>query len=73
MSRSRRRMPVVGITTAESEKDKRRQPAPTAGRRRAVRAGAEAAPHRRKLSNPWDFAKDGKPFLQVPDPKLLRK
>ena len=78
MSRSRKRTPVIGITTARSEKaDKvaahRRE-------RRRVRQTIQAAPeaeilpHTRELSNVWAFAKDGKRYApHWVGPKDLRK
>ena len=78
MARSRRKYPICGITTADSEKqDKRR-----ANRRirRAVAQRltadpeAELLPHRRALSNPWTMEKDGKAWFDaVAHPELMRK
>ena len=78
MSRSQRRSPVTGITTAESEKaDKilahKRE-------RRKVTAilqsdmDPQTLPHRRELSNPWAMDKDGKArFDPQRHPQLMRK
>lgn len=78
MSRSRRRTPKVGITTARSEKqDKlkahRRE---RRGVKAALAKGAEEheLPHRREVSDPWKMAKDGKAYLgQMAKPRDLRK
>ena len=69
MAHSRKRTPVLGITTARSEKaDKvaahRRE-------RRHVRARlqvepeADVLPARREVSNVWTFAKDGKRYARA--------
>lgn len=71
MSRSRKRTPIAGITTAKSEKDDKR----LANRRirsrvkvaLASRPEDDLLPTRRELSNPWTMAKDGKIWL---DPDL---
>lgn len=67
MTHSRKKTPVVGVTSAESEKtDKllahRRE-------RRKVRevlhveSEPEVLPHTRELSDPWAMAKDGKIYI----------
>ncbi|MBX9948638.1 MAG: hypothetical protein K2Y39_05730 [Candidatus Obscuribacterales bacterium] len=80
MSKSFRKSPICGITTAESEKkDKqlahRRE-------RRIVRQilGSDplrpVLPHRREVSNVWSFDKDGKQYLSCDLPcylKIMRK
>lgn len=78
MSRSRRRTPVCGITTAASEKQDK--VAAHRRERRQVHAvlGVEPArdvlPHRRELSNVWTYAKDGKQYLGPHTrPEYLRK
>jgi hypothetical protein len=60
MSRSRLKTPITGITTAVSEKwDKQK-----ANRRlrAAIRSGRDPEVHRRAVSDPWGFAKDGKAY-----------
>jgi hypothetical protein len=75
MSRSRRRTPIFGITTSDSEKQDKRE----ANRRlrRAVRlaldAGDEVLPHLREVSNVWGFAKDGKRWCAHASPRDMRK
>lgn len=75
MSRSFRRSPFCGMTTAESEKkDKqlahRRE-------RRIVRQILDSdplrpvLPHRREVSNVWSFDKDGKQRLSADSPYFL--
>ncbi len=75
MSRSSRKTPICGITTAVSEKlDKRR------GNRKARKAnrvrlakGMELIPIR-EVSDVWSMDKDGKQFFnQTKFPELMRK
>ena len=74
MTRSIRRTPIVGVTTAETDKpfkarEHRRE-------RRAVKValGAdEPLPDRRAFGDPWKGDKDGKQFLDEPDPRDMRK
>ena len=77
MARSRKKTPIGGITTAESEKaDKlsahRRE-------RRKVRATlatdpqVDVLPHRREVSDVWTFAKDGKYYQTRVQARDLRK
>jgi len=80
MSRSKRKNPVRGITTSESEKADK-----VAAHRRVRRrvktviqsppeSETETLPHERELSNPWAMAKDGKArFDPVRHRELLRK
>ena len=64
MTRSRKRTPIAGITTAETEKDDKRRANRTlrAAVRGAIAAGAEVMPELREVSNEWSFAKDGKRY-----------
>lgn len=74
MSRSRKRTPVCGMTTAHSEKEDKRR-ANRKLRRRVARAPANA-PALREVSNVWTMAKDGKQRFDPNIPqlrKLLRK
>jgi hypothetical protein len=74
MSRSRRRTPIVGMTTAESDKpfkvaEHRRE-------RRIVRSAIKAgddSPTVRLFGNPWASDKDGKQWLGDRHPDLMRK
>ena len=78
MSRSRRKSPVCGITTAPSEK-RDKQLAHRRERRRVhmVVQGnpdCEVMPHVRELSTPWTMAKDGKLRFDIAQyPALMRK
>lgn len=78
MSHSKRKTPVRGVTTCESEKSDK-----AAAHRRIRRsvavalhvdATAEVLPHEKELSNPWLMGKDGKHrFDPIEWRKLMRK
>lgn len=78
MSRSRRKTPICGHTTAVSEK------ADKASNHRRIRrqvsvvlrndAEAEVLPHDKELSSPWLMSKDGKGYFNSEKfPELMRK
>ncbi|MEM9339279.1 MAG: hypothetical protein AAGA66_11160 [Bacteroidota bacterium] len=76
MSRSRKKTPVKGITSAKSEKEDKRN----ANRkfRRKVKqevnkGGEEQLPKLRELSNVWAFDKDGKRYDKDLPEKSRRK
>jgi 4-aminobutyrate aminotransferase-like enzyme len=78
MSRSRRKTPISGITTAESEKQDKR----IANRRERHRnrqilgysVDDTLLMHRRQAGNPWLMDKDGKAFFDSNKyPELMRK
>ncbi|RPI73311.1 MAG: hypothetical protein EHM38_00615 [Geobacteraceae bacterium] len=78
MTRSRKKTPITGITTAESEKAEKL--AAHKRERRRVRQtiqsdpNAEILPHTREWSSPWLMAKDGKIYHGARvEPKVLRK
>ncbi|MEA2164997.1 MAG: hypothetical protein QOK37_3124 [Thermoanaerobaculia bacterium] len=78
MSHSRRKTPIRGVTTSESEKSDKVQAHRRIRRRiHAVISSppdAEVLPHDREMSNPWLMAKDGKQrFDRKRDRALLRK
>ncbi|MCB0324526.1 MAG: hypothetical protein KDD69_13180 [Bdellovibrionales bacterium] len=77
MARSRRKTPIVGITTAPSEKEDKQAANRRLRRstRRKLSSGADAAclPEKRDAGNVWAMAKDGKQYLQKPTQKDLRK
>lgn len=80
MSRSRKKTPIHGITTARSEKDDKRM---AHGKQRAaekqaitkIMGGEEVPlPLQRETSNPYTFEKDGKMIFDPAEyPKLMRK
>ena len=69
MSKSRRKTPIVGNTTAESEKyDKRvanRKGRRVTKRHLAEMEDDEGIPVRNEISNTWNFQKDGKHYLRA--------
>lgn len=73
MSRSRKKTPVVPITTATTEKEEKRDANRRLRRviREKVRNGEEDLPGIRELSDVWNFSKDGK-YRKV-DEKNYRK
>ena len=78
MSRSRRRTPICGITTAES--DHAWKAAAARKLRRHVRQllkhthdGDQFSGKRWDLVNPWSSDKDGKHWFGNRHPKLMRK
>ena len=88
MSRSNKRTPICGMTTAESEKqDKRLANRSLRRKSRAVLKTSASGPAElvaeqnnslvlptiREVSNVYTFDKDGKQWLNNPDPKDLRK
>jgi hypothetical protein len=76
MSRSIKRTPIVGYSAAKSEKyDKRMANRCLRRRSREVlrTSGPGPLPLLREVSNAATFNKDGKQWLDDPDPKDLRK
>ncbi len=74
MARSRRKTPIVGITTADT--DKPFKTAEHRRERRAVKAAikvGEEPPTAKAFGNPWAAQKDGKQWLDDPLPELMRK
>lgn len=78
MSRSRRKTPISGITTAESEKQDKQ----IANRRERHRnrqilgcfLDDTLLMHRKQAGNPWLMEKDGKAFFDPEkSPELMRK
>lgn len=78
MSRSRRKTPIFGITTASSDAEWKARAARKLRRRaRALlRTRLEEFPligKRWEIVNPWSSEKDGKRWFGEPDPAWLRK
>ena len=78
MSRSYRKTPVVGMTTASSEKQDKRDANRRIRRRiRSILSDdplTDELPRWRELSNPWAMAKDGKQRIDPAQcPKEMRK
>jgi hypothetical protein len=75
MSRSKKKTPKTGMTTAESEKDDKRK-ANRKFRRKIkvqVQKGETELVKIKEVSNIWSFDKDGKQFLKNPPSKEMRK
>ena len=75
MSRSRKKNPVKGITSAESEKEDKRNANRKFRRKikQEVQKGEEQLPELRELSNVWAFDKDGKRYDKDLSKRYLRK
>lgn len=77
MSRSRRRNPFCGATTASSDKPFK-EAENRAARRRArivlrVTQDGDATPGRREYGDPWRAPKDGKQRFGLDRPEMFRK
>jgi hypothetical protein len=75
MSRSKRRTPIFGITTADSEKNDKRKANRKFRRivREQVKKGSEQFSELREVSNVWSFGKDGKRYFRKCADRDLRK
>lgn len=78
MSRSRRKTPIRGITSAVSEhydKQAWHRSYRAAVRRQLATEPDSELPHHREFSDPWRMAKDGKGYYGVRrrDERTLRK
>ena len=78
MTRSRKKTPIAGLTSADSEKadklDAHRRERRKVREVLHVNAEPDVLPHTREVSDPWTMAKDGKVYLgEHPAPKLTRK
>lgn len=75
MSRSLKKTPITGITTATTEKDNKRKANRKLRRviKVQVKTGDNPLSTIKEVSNVWSFNKDGKQFLKKPTKKDLRK
>ncbi len=74
MSRSRRRTPIAGNTTAPTDKPfKQIEHRKARAAERAALARGEDPPSVRAFGNPYSSQKDGKHWRSSPWPKLMRK
>jgi hypothetical protein len=75
MSRSRKKSPAGGVTTAASDKgDKTRAHQKTRrAAKQALRSGEEDCPDRKATEQVWSYAKDGKAWHGAGRPELMRK
>ncbi|MCU0437460.1 MAG: hypothetical protein MUC49_06050 [Raineya sp.] len=75
MSRSKKKTPIIGITSSETEKEDKK----LANRkfRKVVKAQIKKEKDIlalvKEVSNVWSFAKDGKKYVKNPKEKNLRK
>ena len=77
MSHSKRKTPIFGYTTAESEKEDKqkanRKYRRTAKERLREDGGDESIPDCKAVSNRWLMQKDGKSYYREADEKDMRK
>jgi hypothetical protein len=75
MSRSRRKTPIFGNTTEDSDKDYKRfeHRRERAKAKQALLAGEELLPDPKEFGNPWNSRKDGKSYWPTKEPKWFRK
>ncbi len=78
MGKSTRKTPIVGITTAASEKDDKRLLNRSLRRSNhqilKTDENADALKHVKEVIDPWSMAKDGKVLIDpVKNRKLMRK
>jgi hypothetical protein len=76
VSRSRRKTPIVPITTSDSEKQEKRKAnrALRKAVRRAVAVEAEVMPLPEDVGNVYAMSKDGKTYIDAKKyPKAMRK
>ena len=76
MARSRRKTPIVPITTCVSEKQEKRKAnrALRKAVRHAIATEAEVMPVANDVSNVWSMSKDGKMYVNPKqDPRVMRK
>lgn len=78
MSRSRRKTPIMGITTARSDAEWKAKAARILRHRvkqvlTAALDGDRFAGKRWDAVNPWSAPKDGKAWYRDPKPKWMRK
>ena len=78
MSRSRRKTPIMGITTAESDGEWKAKAARILRHRANQQLKTSLDDHsfagkRWDAVNPWSAPKDGKQWLKSRNPRLMRK
>ena len=74
MTRSRKKVPITGMTTADSDKTfkKREHRRERSAVRDALAVGSEP-PHPKGFGDPWDGDKDGKKYVTDDREAVLRK
>jgi hypothetical protein len=75
MSRSRKKHPITGMTTAETEKEFKQQEhqRERSRVRDALKTEKEVIPHPKEFGNPWAGPKDGKTIWSENQEKAKRK
>jgi len=75
MSDSKKKTKIVGITTAKSEKEDKREANRKLRRitKQKIKKGEWDIPQLREVSNIWCFTKDGKIYSPNLDEKYFRK
>lgn len=75
MSRSKKKTKISGITTADSEKENKRDANRKLRRivKQQIKGGEETFSELREVSNVWSFDKDGKRYNAEIEKKRLRK
>ena len=75
MSRSRKKHPIFGITTAQTEKVFKRlyNRGFRKATKQAIERGKEPIPHIKGFASVWNGPKDGKMYRNNPGEKYLRK
>lgn len=74
MSRSKKKTPIQGITTASTEKNDKRAANRKYRRITKIQVNkGEGISDKNEISNVWSFAKDGKSFIKNHTKKDLRK
>ena len=74
MSRSRRKTPIIGFTSAESDAPGKKGDARRLRRRNKMRVQAGQEPVDAKtIGGPWNWPKDGKSYVADMPPKQWRK
>ena len=75
MSRSRKKTPIHGHTTARSEKEYKSKANRKLRRlvKSKLKTRREHLPHLREISNIYNFNKDGKSYQNNPEERSLRK
>jgi len=75
MSRSKKKTKIHGITTADSEKENKREANRKFRRivKQKIKAPTSELPKLRQISNVWSFDKDGKRYNPEMTDKELRK
>jgi hypothetical protein len=75
MSRSKKKTPILGITTCGSEKADKRDANRKYRRivKQKVKGSSEELPEVKEVSDVWSFGKDGKKYAKRISKKDLRK